>query len=106
LIAKRRDSQYEPGKHSGAWLKMRVNRWQEFVIGGDTVGSATFDALIFGYYDGNDLIYAARTRSGVTPQSRAELAKAFRSLETERCPFANLPERHAGRRGVGLTAAK
>jgi bifunctional non-homologous end joining protein LigD len=34
LVAKRRDSRYEPGQHSGAWLKMRVNRGQEFVIGG------------------------------------------------------------------------
>ena len=106
LIAKRRDSQYEPGKRSGAWLKMRINRGQGFVIGGYTVGGATFDALIFGYYDGDDLIYAARTRNGFTPKSRAELKKTFQSLETEKCPFANLPEQHAGRWGVGLTAAK
>jgi hypothetical protein len=45
LVAKRRDSRYEPGERSGAWLKMRVNRAQEFVIGGYTVGGATFDAL-------------------------------------------------------------
>ena len=38
LVAKRRDSRYEPGLRSGAWLKMRVNRGQEFVIGGYTVG--------------------------------------------------------------------
>ena len=106
LIAKRRDSLYEPGKRSGAWLKMRVNRGQEFVIGGYTIGGATFDALIFGYYDGDDLIYAARTRNGSTPKLRAELANAFRLLETERCPFANLPEQHTGRWGVGLIAAK
>jgi ATP-dependent DNA ligase len=29
-----------------------------------------------------------------------------KGLETEKCPFANLPEKHAGRWGVGLTAAK
>jgi bifunctional non-homologous end joining protein LigD len=34
LVAKRRDSVYEPGLRSGAWMKMRVNRGQEFVIGG------------------------------------------------------------------------
>jgi ATP-dependent DNA ligase len=106
LIAKRRDSRYEPGKRSGAWLKMRVNRGQEFVIGGYTVGGATFGALIFGFCDGGDLICAARTRNGFTPKSRVEMTKAFRSLETEKCPFANLPEKHAGRWGVGLTAAK
>ena len=36
---------------AGASQKMRVNRGQEFVIGGYTVGGQTFDALIFGYYD-------------------------------------------------------
>ena len=39
LVAKRRDSRYEPGLRSGAWQKMRVNRGQEFVIGGYTVGA-------------------------------------------------------------------
>ena len=29
LVAKRRDSRYEPGLRSGAWMKMRVNQGQE-----------------------------------------------------------------------------
>jgi ATP-dependent DNA ligase len=64
LVAKRGDSLYEPGRRSGAWQKMRVNRGQEFVIGGYTMGGSSFDALVFGYYDGGELIYAARTGSG------------------------------------------
>jgi ATP-dependent DNA ligase len=44
LVAKRRDSRYEPGLRSGTWRKMRVNAGQEFVIGGYTIGSP-FDAL-------------------------------------------------------------
>lgn len=106
LVAKRADSRYEPGQRSGAWQKMRVNQGQEFVIGGYTLGGATFDALVFGYYDGDRLIYAARTRNGFTPKLRAELLKRFRPLETKECPFANLPEKKAGRWGAGLTAAK
>jgi ATP-dependent DNA ligase len=34
VIAKRRDSLYQAGKRSGAWIKMRVNQGQELVIGG------------------------------------------------------------------------
>jgi DNA ligase D-like protein (predicted ligase) len=105
LVAKRRDSQYESGERSGAWLKMRVNQGQEFVIGGYTVGSP-FDALIFGYYDGDRLIYAGRTRNGFTPAVRAQLAKKFRGLESPRCPFANLPEKRSGRWRQGLTKEK
>jgi ATP-dependent DNA ligase len=57
LVAKRRDSHYEPGLRSGAWQKMCVKQGQEFVIGGYTVGGKTFDALVFGYYEGDRLIY-------------------------------------------------
>jgi len=106
LVAKRRDSRYEPGLRSGAWQKMRVNRGQEFVIGGYTVGTKSFDALILGYYEGDRLVYVARTRNGFTPTVRAQLFKKFRGLEVDQCPFVNLPETKSGRWGVGLTAAK
>jgi bifunctional non-homologous end joining protein LigD len=106
LVAKRRDSRYESGQRSGAWQKMRVNEGQEFVIGGYTLGGRAFDALVFGYYEGARLLYAARTRNGFTPALRAQLMEKFRPLETARCPFVNLPERRSGRWGQGLTAAK
>jgi len=106
LVAKRRDSRYESGQRSGAWLKMRVNRGQEFVIGGYTLGTKTFDALVIGYYEGNDLIYASRTRNGFTPAIRQRLYKLFTPLEIPTCPFVNLPEAKSGRWGVGLTKAK
>ena len=106
LVAKRRDSKYEPGLRSGAWQKMRVNAGQELVIGGYTPSPKNFDALVIGYYDGPNIIYAARTRNGFTPALRGELFKKLRLLEIKECPFANLPEKKAGRWGAGLTATK
>ncbi len=106
LVAKRIDSRYEPGLRSGAWQKMRVNQSQEFVIGGYTIGGPTFDAVVFGYYQRDDLVYAGRTRNGFTPRLRAELMSKFKPLEMSTCSFANLPEKRAGRWGEGLTAAK
>jgi DNA ligase D-like protein (predicted ligase) len=106
LVAKRRDSVYESGIRSGAWLKMRVNQGQEFVIGGYTRGTRTFDALVFGYYEGKDLIYVSRTRNGFTPLTRSKLYAKFKGLEIDRCPFVNLPETRSGRWGQGLTKAK
>jgi ATP-dependent DNA ligase len=106
VVAKKRTSKYEPGLRSGAWQKMRVNLGQEFVIGGYTFGGKTFDALVLGYYEGGKLIYTARTRNGFTPATRAGLMNRFQGLESELCPFANLPERKSGRWGAGLTAAK
>jgi ATP-dependent DNA ligase len=106
LVAKRRDSHYEPGLRSGAWRKIRVNRSQAFVIGGYTIGTKTFDAVIFGYYEADRLIYVARTRNGFTPAARAQLYKKFGPLEIRECPFANLPETNSGRWGQSLTKAK
>jgi bifunctional non-homologous end joining protein LigD len=106
LVAKRVDSSYESGLRTGAWQKMRINRGQEFVVGGYTVGASPFDALVFGYYDGERLIYAGRTRNGFTPSVRQQLFKKFRGLEIRECPFVNLPETRSGRWGAGLTAAK
>jgi DNA ligase D-like protein (predicted ligase) len=99
LVAKRRDSKYESGERSGAWQKMRVNQGQELVIGGYTPSAKNFDALVIGYYEGGKLMYAARTRNGFTPASRAELFKKIKPLEIRECPFANLPEKKAGRWG-------
>ena len=106
LVAKRLNSRYEPGQRSGAWMKTRVNSGEEFVIGGYTPSPKNFDALIIGYYQDGNLIYTARTRNGFTPALRAEIFKQFRGLETDQCPFTNLPEPRGGRWGQGLTAAK
>src|SRR6266704_3789853 len=64
IIGKQKDSHYQAGKRSGAWIKYRVNRGQEFVIGGYFPGPHGIDSLIVGYYDGDRLMYVARTRNG------------------------------------------
>jgi len=85
---------------------MRVNHGQEFVIAGYTPSPKNFDALVIGYHDGGRLIHAARTRNGFTPASRMQLFKEIKLLEIDDYPFANLPEKRAGRWGAGLTSAK
>jgi ATP-dependent DNA ligase len=92
IVAKRKDSAYESGKRTGAWVKYKVNQGQEFVIGGYTPGNP-FDALIVGYYEGERLLYAAKVRNGFVPLVRREVASRFKSLEIDTCPFANLPQK-------------
>jgi len=106
VVAKDLNSSYEPGRRSGAWRKMRINKGQKFVIGGYTPGPKTFDAVIFGYYEGGKFLYAGRTRNGLTPMLREQLQKQFLTLEISECPFANLPEEKSGNWGLGLTAEK
>jgi len=87
-----KDSVYEPGKRTGAWVKYKVNRGQEFVIGGYTPGNP-FDALIVGYYEGEKLLYAAKVRNGFVQRVRLEEAGRFKELEIDTCLFANLLEK-------------
>jgi DNA ligase D-like protein (predicted ligase) len=106
VVGKRRDSIYEPGKRSGVWIKHRVNLGQEFVIGGFTPGSHGLDAIIVGYYSGDDLVYIARTRNGFVPASRRSVFEKLKPLVVRDCPFVNLPETRKARWGEALTAEK
>jgi bifunctional non-homologous end joining protein LigD len=92
VVAKRQDSLYESGKRSGAWVKYKINKGQEFVIGGYTPGNP-FDAVIVGYYDKGKLLYAGKVRAGFVPHVRWELMEKMKALKTETCPFGNLPEK-------------
>jgi len=105
-IGKRKDSLYQPGERSGAWIKYRVNRGQELVIGGYFPGPHGFDSLILGYYDGDKLMYVARTRNGFVPASRRQVFSKLKHLVTPACPFVNLPETRRSRFGEELNAKK
>jgi DNA ligase D-like protein (predicted ligase) len=106
VIAKHKNSPYEPGKRTGSWLKYRVNRGQEFVIGGYIPGPHGFDSLILGYYRGRDLVYVARTRNGFVPVQRRKIFQKLRGLVSSKMPFVNLPDNHPSRWGESLTAEK
>jgi ATP-dependent DNA ligase len=92
IVAKRADSLYESGKRSGAWLKYRINKGQEFVIGG-YVPNNPIDSIIVGYYDDGKLLYAAKVRNAFVPYTRRAVAAKFSGLKSDTCPFANLPEK-------------
>ena len=104
IVAKQRNSLYEPGRRNGAWLKMRIGGGQEFVIGGYTPSPRNFDAILVGYFEQDKLMFASRVRNGFVPALRASVFRKFKGLESRKCPFANLPESSKGRWGEGLTA--
>ena len=106
VVAKRKESLYEAGERSGAWVKHRVNSGQEFVIGGYTPGANGIDAIVIGYYKGAELIYVARTRNGFVPASRRRVFQKLKSLKTDECPFSNLPETRKARWGEAMTAER
>lgn len=106
VIAKRKSSLYEAGKRTGSWAKMRINRGQEFVVGGFIPGPHGVDSIIVGYYRGKDLVYVARVRNGFVPATRRVAYEKLNPLVIDRCPFVNLPETGRGRWGEILDAEK
>ena len=106
IVGKRSDSVYEAGKRTGSWIKYRVNLGQEFVIGGYFPGPHGFDSLVVGHYEGDELMYVARTRNGFVPASRRQVFSKLKHLVTPTCPFVNLPEMHRSRWGEELNAEK
>jgi len=104
IVAKRRDSVYQPGRRSALWRKIKVRTHDEFVVGGWTEGersrSGTIGALLIGYYDeSGSLHYAGRVGSGLSESSTRELAAIFALESTNRNPFevAEIPPADARR---------
>ena len=106
VVGKRSGSLYEPGERSGAWIKRRTNREQEFVIGGYVHGARGFDAVIVGIYEKKRLIYVAKVKDGFVPRTREEIFPVLKKLRIAECPFTNLPQTKASRWGEALTAEK
>jgi bifunctional non-homologous end joining protein LigD len=104
VIAKRRESTYQPGERSNDWVKLKLERQQEFVIGGYRPDGANgLDALLVGYYEGKALRFAGKVRAGLVPHVRREVLGKLKPLEVQDCPFANLPDTNVGRWGGGIT---
>jgi bifunctional non-homologous end joining protein LigD len=107
IIAKQRDSKYQPGRRGDVWLKIKCLSGQEFVIGGYTApkgGRLFFGAILVGYYENKKLLFASKVGTGFDHQTLESLYRQFQKLKRRDCPFANLPEKR-GTSG-GLTASE
>ncbi|MHB0982006.1 MAG: DNA ligase D, partial [Thiobacillus sp.] len=97
VMAKRRDSRYEAGRRSSAWLKIKPTHSAEFVVGGYTLGRgarAPLGALLLGYWEHGRLHYAGHVGSGLDDATLAQLKQRFAPIEIERHPFAEAPPLH------------
>ena len=106
LIGKQRDSFYEPGRRSGAWIKLKCVNEQEFVIGGFTPPGGSrkyFGAILVGYSKNQRLLFAGKVGSGFTGKSLSILHKEFQSQSRDDCPFADLPSKQGGQWVQGIT---
>ena len=91
IVAKRLGSQYEAGKRSGSWLKIKNQMRQEFVISGWVADEGTrtgkVGALVLGFYDGEDFVSAGKVGTGFTNVTLAELGRLLQPLARDTSPF-------------------
>lgn len=105
VIAKRKSSQYEAGERSENWRKLKLQRQQEFVVGGyRPSGEGSVDALLVGYFENRELRFAAKVRAGLVPHVRRQLARTLTDLRQKECPFVDLPSEGSSRWGGGVSA--
>jgi bifunctional non-homologous end joining protein LigD len=89
VIAKRRDSRYEQ-RRSPHWLKMKCELRQRLVVGGftDPQGARVgLGALLVGYYDGEDLVFAGKIGTGFDTRLLLTLRDRLDAIELDRSPF-------------------
>ena len=104
VVAKRKSSRYTPGERGSAWLKLKLDKQQEFVVGGYRSSPAGVDALLVGYYEARRLHFAGKVRAGFTPHLRREIAAELSRFHNGRCPFVDLPNSKTSHWGGGVTA--
>lgn len=95
VIAKRSDSDYAAGRRSRDWLKLKIDRRQEFVVGGWTEPRNSREhigAILLGYYDdAGAFIYAGHTGTGFTRESLLDMYRRLARVERKSSPFATRP---------------
>lgn len=100
VVAKKRDSTYQPGRRSASWIKDKHWNTQEVVIGGWKAGeggrSSGIGSLMVGIPSEGGLRFVGRVGTGFTERDLANLKKALAPLHTDESPFdARLPTRDA-----------
>ncbi|MFB1294982.1 ATP-dependent DNA ligase [Mycobacterium sp. pW049] len=104
VIAKKRDSTYQPGRRSSSWIKDKIWNTQEVVIGGWRQGeggrTSGIGALMLGIPDEDGLHFVGRVGTGFTEKQLASLKKTLAPLEVDESPFA---ARLAGPDAKGVT---
>ncbi len=96
IVAKRADARYEPGRRTGAWVKIKHTRRQELVIGGWIPGEGrrheSIGALLMGHYEDGRLRYAGRVGTGFSDRTLTQLSALLAPLRRDQPPFDPVPK--------------
>ncbi|MFD0795239.1 DNA ligase D [Mucilaginibacter litoreus] len=95
IMAKRGSSTYIPDNRSKDWLKIKINKRQEVVIGGFTKNEGTakqFSSLLLGVYEGDNFQYVGKVGTGFSDKLQKEMMGMFKPLITDKSPFGYEPD--------------
>ncbi|MCA4134137.1 non-homologous end-joining DNA ligase [Arthrobacter sp. M4] len=99
VMAKRADSRYLPGRRSHSWIKLKLERMQEVVVGGWRPGAGvrrgTIGALLVGVPDGDKLRYLGRVGTGFKDWQLKEILERLEQHEQPGSPFHEVPREDA-----------
>ena len=98
VVAKRVDSPYVPGARSRSWVKTKVRREQEVVVGGWALGEGNREgglgSLLVGVHDSPgapELRFSGRVGSGFTHAELTRMERLLAPLAIPDCPFTPRP---------------
>ena len=92
IMAKKLDSIYRPGLRSKDWLKLKIGKRQEVVIGGFTKNagsSKAFSSLLVGVFNKGKLIYTGKIGTGFSDQLQMEMMRQFKPLISKKSAFSS-----------------
>ncbi|WP_203988306.1 non-homologous end-joining DNA ligase [Virgisporangium aurantiacum] len=88
VVAKRRTSLYRPGTRSPDWIKVKLERTGDLVVGGYRPGARALGALLVGVPGPNGLEFRGRVGGGISAASERELLAVLGPLISPSSPFA------------------
>ncbi|MGA8657001.1 MAG: hypothetical protein WB586_12705 [Chthoniobacterales bacterium] len=77
-------SLYEPGRRSGAWLKVKLTQEQEFVVRGYTPPEGSrkyFGPLLVGYYSPAGLLFVGGVGTGFSEKALEHLYEGMQEIK-------------------------
>jgi bifunctional non-homologous end joining protein LigD len=95
IIAKNKNSYYEPGIRSKNWLKIKAKQSQEVVIGGFTAPRGhrgKIGSLVTGVYKGKNLIFTGQVGGGMDEKEIDDLRSRLDKLLIDKSPFEIEPK--------------
>lgn len=95
LLVKVARSPYRDGRRSPDWLKLKIVKEDEFVVGGWTEPKGTrarFGSLVLGSYQDGRLVHVGDVGTGFNERELDRIWRLLEPIATETCPFAERPK--------------